>query len=128
MTAPRVRLGASSWLWRRRGVAIGGTRYSHGATVQAKSSVTVDLQRRCVAFDAFVGVDDRGLGNGTVRFAVRGDGALLWRSGVLRSGDAAVPVHVNLSVMRTVHLVVEPASLLGAPAPADWAQARLTCR
>ncbi|MFF3766221.1 sigma-70 family RNA polymerase sigma factor [Streptomyces sp. NPDC001922] len=127
-TAPRVRLGASSWLWRRRGVSIGGTRYSHGATVQAKSSVTVDLQRRCVAFDAFVGVDDMGLGNGTVRFAVRGDGALLWRSGVLRSGDAAVPVHVNLSGVGTVRLVVEPASLLGSPAPADWAQARLTCR
>ncbi|MEU0663340.1 sigma-70 family RNA polymerase sigma factor [Streptomyces lavendulocolor] len=128
-TGPEVRLGASSWMWQRWGMSIGGERYGHGVTVHARSSLTIDLNRPCTAYEAFAGVDDMALGLGAVRFSVYGDGTRLWRSPVLRGGDAAVPLRVGISGRRTVRLVVEPdpAAPLGAVAPADWAHARITC-
>ena len=61
------------------------------------SSVTIDLNRTCTAYDAFVGVDDMTMGTGAVRFSVFADGVRLWKSQVLQGGEGAVPVHVNLA-------------------------------
>ncbi|MFF8292834.1 sigma-70 family RNA polymerase sigma factor [Streptomyces sp. NPDC016309] len=128
-TGPEVRLGASSWMWQRWGMSIGGRRYGHGVTVRARSSLTIDLHRPCSSFRAFAGVDDMALGLGAVRFSVYGDGARLWRSPVLRGGDAAVPVRVPVTGIGTVRLVVEPApgAPLGAVAPVGWAESRIIC-
>ena len=95
-------------------MSIAGTRYGHGVTVHASSSVTIDLNRRCAAYDALVGVDDLTLGLGAVRFSVYGDGVRLWRSAVMRGGDPAVPVHVDLAGRETIRLVVEPHTPLRA--------------
>lgn len=128
-TNPEVRLGASSWVWKRHGMSIGGTRYEHGVSVHARSSVTIDLNRECTAYDALVGVDDMTLGLGSVRFSVYADGARQWRSPVLRGGDPAVPVSVDLTGLGTLRLVVEPHGPrpLAATAIADWARSRITC-
>ncbi|MFD5115554.1 sigma-70 family RNA polymerase sigma factor [Streptomyces sp. NPDC058391] len=124
---PEVRLGESGWLWRRSGMSTGGARYGHGVTVHAPSSVTIDLNRRCSSYEARVGVDDLTLGLGSVRFSVYGDGGRLWRSPVLRGGDAAVPVQVGIAGQRTIRLVVEPHTPFDVVALADWAQALITC-
>lgn len=128
-TGPEVRLGESSWLWKRSGMSIGGKQYAHGVTVHARSSVTIDLNRRCNSYDALVGIDDlTGLpGLGAVRFSVYGDGTRLWRSPVVRGGDAAVPVHVPLTGRGTIRLVVEPDKPLSNAALAGWAQSQITC-
>ncbi|MFF6992295.1 sigma-70 family RNA polymerase sigma factor [Streptomyces sp. NPDC010273] len=127
-TTPEIRLGGSSWVWQRYGVSIGGARYTHGATVHGRSSVTIDLNRPCVSYDATVGVDDMMLGIGRVSFSVYADGVRLWRSGEISGGDRAVPVHVDLSGRRTVRLVVEPHSSFDKLALADWAESKFTCR
>ncbi|MET9425336.1 sigma-70 family RNA polymerase sigma factor [Streptomyces sp. NPDC006540] len=128
-TGPEVRLGESSWLWQRSGMSIGGTQYAHGATVHAKSSITIDLNRRCTTYEAFVGIDDltRGLGLGAVRFSVYGDGTRLWSSPVVRSGEPAVPVHVPLTGRSTIRLVAAPETPRDQVALADWAESRITC-
>ncbi|MER7820724.1 NPCBM/NEW2 domain-containing protein, partial [Streptomyces sp. NPDC096153] len=128
-TNPEVRLGASSWVWKRHGMSIGGTRYEHGVSVHARSSVTIDLNRECTAYDALVGVDDMTPGLGSVRFSVYADGVRQWRSPVLRGGDPAVPVSVDLPGLGTLRLVVEPHGPrpLAATAIADWARSRITC-
>ncbi|MBR7675696.1 sigma-70 family RNA polymerase sigma factor [Streptomyces daliensis] len=125
---PTVRTGVSSWMWQRWGMRIGGTSYGHGVTVHAPSSVTIDLNRPCTAYDAVAGVDDMMAGLGAVRFSVYGDGARLWRSGVVRGGEKAVPVHVPLSGVKTMRLVVSPHSGFDAVTLADWAQSRISCR
>ncbi|MEW2300210.1 sigma-70 family RNA polymerase sigma factor [Streptomyces sp. NPDC006655] len=128
-TRPEMRLGESSWVWQRYGVTVAGREYAHGVTVHGSSSVTIDLNRQCTAFDAMAGVDDLALGLGKVAFAVYGDGERLWRSGTVEGGQAAVPVHVNLTGRRTVRLVVEPRN--GAFDPltlADWAESEFSCR
>ncbi|MFE0275891.1 sigma-70 family RNA polymerase sigma factor [Streptomyces sp. NPDC058992] len=126
---PEVRLAPDSWVWQRHGMSIGGTRYEHGVSVHARSSVTIDLNRECTSYDALVGVDDMTLGLGAVRFSVFADGARRWRSPLLRGGDPAVPVSVGLSGRGTLRLVVEPDGVrpLAATAIADWARSRITC-
>lgn len=128
-TKPEVRLGAHSWIWKRDGMSIGGTRYEHGVSVHAHSSVTIDLNRECLSYDALVGVDDMTLGLGAVRFSVYADGVRRWRSPVLRGGDEAVGVSVGLTGRKTLRLVVAPhdARPLAATAVADWARSRITC-
>ncbi|MBC9727867.1 NPCBM/NEW2 domain-containing protein [Streptomyces sp. TRM68367] len=126
-TGPEMRLGESSWVWQRSSVSIADRTYAHGVTVHGRSSVTIDLNRSCSAYDALVGVDDLTLKLGNVSFSVRADGVQLWRSGVIKGGDPAVPVHVNLTGRRTVQLVVEPHSTFDTVALADWAEAKFTC-
>ncbi|MER5520035.1 sigma-70 family RNA polymerase sigma factor [Streptomyces sp. NPDC002763] len=127
-TRPEMRLGESSWVWQRYGVTVAGERYANGVTVHGRSSVTIDLNRECTAYDAMAGVDDMTLGLGKVAFAVYADGERLWRSGTVEGGQAAVPVHVNLAGHRTVRLVVEPGTGLDSVALADWADSKFTCR
>ncbi|MFJ1972876.1 sigma-70 family RNA polymerase sigma factor [Streptomyces sp. NPDC087903] len=126
-TKPEIRLGESSWVWQRYGVSIAGSRYAHGVTVHGDSSVTVDLNRRCSAYDALVGVDDLTLGLGTVHFSVYADGVPLWNSGPVEGGEAAVPVHVSLAGRSTVRLVARPHSHFDSVALADWAESKFTC-
>ncbi|NED20705.1 hypothetical protein G3I31_21930, partial [Streptomyces sp. SID9913] len=126
-TAPEMRIGASSWVWQRSGLSIAGRRHAHGVTVHGRSSVTIDLNRPCTAYDALVGVDDLSMKLGRVTFSVHADGARLWNSGVVEGGDPAVPVHVDLTGRETVRLVVEPVSPFDGVALADWAESRFTC-
>ncbi|MFH8464873.1 sigma-70 family RNA polymerase sigma factor [Streptomyces sp. NPDC017991] len=127
-TEPEMRLGESSWVWQRYGMSIAGKRYTNGVTVRGASSVTIDLNRSCSSYDAMVGVDDLTMGLGQVRFSVFADGVRRWQSGLVRGGGAAVPVHVDLTGRKTIRLVVEPHSGLGAAALADWADSRFRCR
>jgi hypothetical protein len=126
-TEPEMRLGESSWMWQRYGMSIADRQYTHGVTVHGRSSVTIDLNRECTAYDAMAGVDDTTLGLGKVYFSVRADGVQLWRSGMVQGGDAAVPVHVDLTGRRTVQLVVEPHSHFDDLMLADWAESKFTC-
>ncbi|MDQ0991724.1 sigma-70 family RNA polymerase sigma factor [Streptomyces sp. V3I7] len=125
---PEMRLGESSWVWQRSSVSIGGRQYAHGVTVHGESSVTIDLNRTCTAYDAMAGVDDATMGLGKVNFSVFADGVPMWNSGMVKGGDAAVPVHVNLTGRKTVRLVVEPHNAFDSVALADWAQSKFTCQ
>ncbi|MGW5126727.1 sigma-70 family RNA polymerase sigma factor [Streptomyces sp. NPDC004069] len=127
-TRPEMRLGASSWVWQRHSLWIAGKRYAHGVTVHGDSSVTIDLNRECSAYDAVVGVDSLTGRLGRVSFSVYADGVRLWNSGTVAGRDPAVPVHVGLAGHRTVRLVVEPDSSFDTAALADWAESRFTCR
>ncbi|SDD95302.1 sigma-70 family RNA polymerase sigma factor [Streptomyces prasinopilosus] len=125
--APEMRIRESSWVWRRPVLSVARRSHSPGVTVHGRSSVTIDLNRPCTAYDARVGVDDLTAGPGGVAFSVHADGVLLWDSGPVEGGDRAVPVHVDLTGRTTVRLVVESRGRLGHLALADWAESRFTC-
>ncbi|MFJ4696436.1 sigma-70 family RNA polymerase sigma factor [Streptomyces sp. NPDC088766] len=126
-TGPEIHLGGSSWVWQRYGLSVAGREYARGVTVHGDSSVTIDLNRACTAYDAVAGVDDLTQKLGKVVFSVHADGVRLWSSGTVRGGDPAVPVHVNLAGRETVTLVVEPHNHLDTVALADWAESKFTC-
>lgn len=125
---PEIRTFGSSWLWQRESPTIAGTTYAQGASVHARSSVTIDLNRRCTAYDAVAGIDDLGLGLGALRFSIYADGVRLWGSAAVHGGQRAVPVHVPLTGRKTLRLVTEPASHDAVVALGDWAQATISCR
>nr|WP_232544226.1 sigma-70 family RNA polymerase sigma factor [Streptomyces buecherae] len=127
-TKPELRLVESSPLWQREGLSIGGKQYAHGATMHAPASVTIDLNRTCTTYEAHVGLDDLTQGVGAARFAVYGGPTRLWRSGIVRAGQPAVPVRVSLAGQESIRLVVEPHSVFGRVALGDWAQSRIGCR
>ncbi|MEU8771196.1 sigma-70 family RNA polymerase sigma factor [Streptomyces griseus] len=125
---PEVVMGQSSWIWQRSQVSIASTRYAHGVTVHARSSVTIQLNRPCARYEALVGVDDLTMGLGAVRFSVfDGAGARLWHSPVMKGGDPAVPVSVGIAGQSSIRLVVEPEGPMGGVALADWAESRISC-
>lgn len=129
-TKPEVDLARSSPVWQRSGLTMDGTRYAHGVSMHAPSSLLIDLNRQCTSYDAIVGIDDITvpIGPGGVRFSVYGDGDRLYRSPVLRRGDTPIPVHVPLSGRSTLRLVVEEHTPFGQAAVADWAESRISCR
>ncbi|MBD9730132.1 sigma-70 family RNA polymerase sigma factor [Streptomyces caniscabiei] len=126
-TEPEMRLGGGSWVWQRYGMSVAGKRYANGVTVHGRSSVTIDLNRRCTSYNALIGVDDLTHGLGRVYFSVYGDGVRLWKSGLVRGGDPAVPVQVSLSGRETVRLVVEPDGPHDLAVLADWAESSFRC-
>ncbi|MET9676665.1 sigma-70 family RNA polymerase sigma factor [Streptomyces sp. NPDC006482] len=128
-TKPELSLADSSWMWPRNSLSISDTRYGHGVSVHAPSSLFIDLNRQCTSYDATVGVDDMSalIGQGGVRFSVYGDGERLWRSAVVRAGDPPLPVHVDITGRSTIRLVVEEHTPFGRAAVADWAESRISC-
>ncbi|MGW0626088.1 sigma-70 family RNA polymerase sigma factor [Streptomyces sp. NPDC002758] len=128
-TEPQIRFGESSLAWQRSHVSIAQQQYAHGVSVQGDSSITIDLNRECTAYDALVGIDDISVGSGKAQFSVLADGVQLWKSQLVEAGDPAVPVHVNLSGHKTVQLGVQPeGNVFDSLAFADWAESKFTCR
>ncbi|WP_171168327.1 sigma-70 family RNA polymerase sigma factor [Streptomyces sp. I05A-00742] len=116
---PQVRIDEGSLVWQREGLRVGGVTYRHGVSVGPSSSVAIDLNRSCTAFDAMAGLDDLSLGFGSVRFSVFADGERLWTSRVVHGGDPAVPVHTALTGRRTLRLEVETVAP-GERTPEKW--------
>ncbi|MFF1410235.1 sigma-70 family RNA polymerase sigma factor [Streptomyces sp. NPDC058289] len=126
---PEIETWRSSWVWQRWGPMIGGQRFSHGITVNSRSSVEITLNRSCVSFSARAGVDGMSLlTNGTVRFSVYADGQRLWQSRALGYEDPAANVSVSLSGHKTLRLVVERAEGGRLPTLASWADSVISCR
>jgi len=106
-------------------MSIGGQKFERGAGTHASSRMYVDLGGGCEAFKAAVGVDDEVHGNvGSVEFRVYADGKLLWRSGVLKAGQAPKTLDVDLRGIHTLLLLVDPAGDGINFDHADWAEAR----
>ncbi|MGW4999267.1 sigma-70 family RNA polymerase sigma factor [Streptomyces hydrogenans] len=128
-TEPEVVLEDGTWMWPRQGMSISDSTYAYGVSVHAPSSLLIRLNRQCTRYDAMVGVDDLSapLGPGGVRFSVYGDDERLWRSPVVRPGDPAIPVRVDLRGRSTLRLVVEEHTPFGRAAVADWAESRISC-
>jgi alpha-galactosidase len=106
-------------------LSIGGIHYVHGLGTHARSTLFIDLAGSAEKFSASVGVDDEVSPNvGSIDFQVIGDGNVLWDSGVMRVGDRAKSVEVNLHGMKTLELVVNPDKDDISYDHADWADAK----
>jgi alpha-galactosidase len=107
-------------------LSIGGQQFAKGLGTHAVSEFLLDLGGRAVSFSALVGVDDEvGKGNGTVVFKLLGDAEkVLWQSPELHSGDAPVPVQVDLSQVKQLTLVAGAGDNIDF-GHADWADAQI---
>ncbi|MFM1942319.1 MAG: hypothetical protein RI897_1301 [Verrucomicrobiota bacterium] len=107
-------------------LSIGGVQYGRGLGTHAASVVWVELDGRVVRFRAKVGVDDATTSDASsIEFQVGVDGRRVWRSGVMRRGDEAKEVDVDLSGARQLLLLVTDAGDGVSFDHADWAEAAL---
>lgn len=88
-------------------IAIAGKSFDRGVGTHAPSTWTLPLKQQGRRLVGHVGLTDSpGNETGTCEFIVREGSRILWRSGVMREGDAAKPVDVNLSGLAEVTLEV----------------------
>jgi hypothetical protein len=106
-------------------LVIGEQEYLWGIGVHASSSLTFDLSRQFEVFHASIGVDKQAGRGGSVTFAVLGDGKELFKSPVLRGGEAARKIAVPVAGVSKLTLVVGSAGDMDLGDCADWAMARL---
>ncbi len=106
-------------------LSVGGKRFAHGLGTHATSTLWIELGGGADRFLASVGLDDAaGSPVGSVTFAVIGDGKKLWQSGVMRQGDAAKEVDVDLKGVKTLLLMVGDAGDGIGFDHGDWCEAR----
>ena len=87
---------------REKPLSIAGKKFEHGVGTHAASTLWVELDGGTERFLAQVGVDDAAGGAATVEFRVVADGRKLFDSGVMKPGDAAKVVEVDLKGVKTV--------------------------
>lgn len=110
---------------REKPLSIAGQTFAQGIGTHAKSVWWIDLGGGSEQFHAFAGLDDAA-GGGSITFKIVGDGRTLWESGVMKSGDKARDVNVDLKGIKTLLLMVGDAGDGVAYDHADWADAQFT--
>lgn len=106
-------------------LSIHGQKFTHGVGTHATSKFRVKLDGNANRLTAQVGVDDSAGNQGSVEFIVIGDDKILWRSDVLKGGEAAKPVDVNLTGVQTLVLHVTDGGDGESNDHADWADAKI---
>ncbi len=106
-------------------IRIGSKEYTRGIGTHAPGYFWVRLDGWTMEFRAFVGVDDEvGTSPGSVVFKVMGDRKVLWESGLMKSGQAAKEVKVNVRGVKDLVLMVTDGGDGMNWDHADWADAK----
>jgi alpha-glucosidase len=106
-------------------LSVGGVVFKRGVGVHAPSSALFTAgDGSALRFIAKVGADDSTEGSGSVVFQIFGDDRKLFDSGVLRKGDAAKDVDVDLTKSRRVELRVTDGGDGKNSDHANWCDAR----
>jgi len=106
-------------------LSIGGRQFAHGVGTHAVGEFALDLHGTARLFSTWVGVDDAAQPPGSVTFQLLGDGKVLWESGVMRAGEPAKKVGVNLQGIQRLTLRVGDAGDGNGMDHADWAEAKI---
>lgn len=109
-------------------ISIAGASYTKGLGVNANSSIEFGLGGNCATFSAYVGADDD-VSGASVTFEVWIDGTRAYSSpAVVRTGQPAALVSLDVSCALSLRLVVTDAVVDGnAHDHADWADAKVAC-
>jgi putative heme-binding domain-containing protein len=108
-----------------RPLSIAKKTYAKGFGTHSVSELWLQLDGKATRFTAEVGLDDAQNGSGTVEFVVVGDGAVLYRSGVMCSGEEAKKIDLKLAGVERLLLHVSDAGDGTGNDHADWAEARI---
>jgi len=98
--------------------------YERGFGTHAPTRMVYAMDGTYRRFQASVGQDDEE--NGTVTFEVWVDGQKQWESGLMRRGDAARTVDIDISRARRLELVAGGGDDSIEADHADWVDAQLT--
>jgi alpha-galactosidase len=106
-------------------MSIGGQKFERGAGTHADSTLYIELAGGADRFTAWCGVDDAANDpRGSVAFRIVGDGKVLWKSPVMKTGQKPVEADVNLKGIKTLLLKAGDAGDGIGWDHADWAEAK----
>jgi alpha-galactosidase len=107
-------------------LTISSKRFERGVGTVAESVLVVHLNGDATTFSAQVGADDckRGSLRTSIEFFVIGDGRMLWRSGVMRTNEAAKAFEVSVAGVQQLLLKVGDAEDGNNDDFGDWADAK----
>ena len=106
-------------------LSIGGQKFSRGVGTHAISTYLINLGGKGRRFTAWVGVDDESGSPASVEFFVVGDKNVLWKSGVMKKGEAAKRVTVDLAGLKSLGLLITDANDGISHDHADWCEAAI---
>lgn len=109
-------------------IRIGGEKFESGVGTHANSRFRVDLGGNATRFKAMVGITDENSAKGSAEFIVRADLKEVWRSKIIRHGDAPVPVDIDLTGVRRLTLIVNDAGDGSSDDHAVWADAAIVMK
>ncbi len=104
-------------------MSIAGRKYSWGVGSHAESAIWLKLDGKATKFTAMVGVDDETQGKGTVQFRIYGDGRSLFDSRIMKGGEPARKVDVNLQGVQHLLLLATNGGDDVSYDHANWAEA-----
>ncbi|WBQ02641.1 glycoside hydrolase family 97 catalytic domain-containing protein [Kribbella sp. CA-293567] len=109
-------------------LTIAGKTFAKGIGAHAASSLTTWLGGACTRFVADVGVDDgTESDDGSVTFVVVGDGQTLADTPVIRAGEAATHLDLDVTGIKSLTLATTDGGNGKNSDHADWGGAALTC-
>jgi len=107
-------------------LSVGGTTYERGLGVHSIFKYMLSLEGNGRQLTAKVGVDDEMKDKkATVEFIVMGDQQILWQSGVMKAGEPARDVNVNLKGIRKLALYISDGGDNINYDHADWIDAKI---
>jgi alpha-galactosidase len=108
-------------------IKIRGETFAKGLGTAAPAAVIYRLGGKCRRFSATVGIDDVTAGQGSARFQVIADGAVLYDSQNLTGTSPAAVVDVDITGKRRLKLYVTNADDGMAQDRASWGDAKVEC-
>jgi len=109
---------------REKPLAIAGRAFERGVGSHARGELWIDLAGGSDRFQASVGIDDNADGAGTVIFKVLVDGKQAFDSGVMKPGQAAKSIDLDLRGAKLMLLLAEDAGDGVNYDHANWCDAR----
>ncbi len=106
-------------------LSIGGKRFDRGIGSHANADWILDLNGKALRFTAWVGHDDEKKDCGSEIFEIRVDGATRFSSGVMRPGDPAKRIEVDLKGAKRLRLIQRDAGDGMDCDHGDWADPRI---
>ena len=102
-----------------------GKIYPKGVGMHSAARLTWPLEKSYRRFEADLAIDDQTGGRGSVVFRVFSGSREIYKSPIVRGGDAPLPVSVDIRDARQLSLVVDYADRADVLDHADWLNARL---
>jgi alpha-galactosidase len=104
---------------------VGGKTYASGIGTHAKSEWILPLDGEASELSGACGVDDEVSEKASLQFVIEGDGKELWKSPVMRRGQAAESFTTKLGGVKTLRLLVEDGGNGSTEDHGDWLDLKL---
>jgi len=106
-------------------LSIAGQNFERGVGTHAVSTFLLNLNKKGKRFTASVGVDDETGNKASIAFFILGDKRVLWESGLMKKGDSARKVDLDVENIKLLGLLVDDAGDGIDYDHGDWCDAKL---